>query len=105
MPRYFSIDIACTSCDHEWHELIDVKDKDGEFPCIRCSGVGKRTMSAPNVMRNSYRDGTNRFKDAKEAAKLNKAAASAQSSETKKEIAKEIKKLGYKFDKSIISGD
>lgn len=97
----FSIDIHCKACDHRWDDLVEreLLYPDSRFYCPECSEpAGERAISAPHSTKASYVDGTKRFTDLKEAAKLNKQKAVSKG-ETKKELAREIKKLGARLEK------
>jgi hypothetical protein len=96
-PNY---NFQCTECDLVTTEFYKYEARPEEVECAVCgTRTAKYKIAMPGITRASYVDGTNRFQDAKEAAKLNKEMASSRSSTTKQEMAKEIKKLGYKFDK------
>lgn len=99
-PTY---DYACTEC----HALFDVHiryvDRDDYEKVGGCPDCGsiklERQFPAPMVLKASYPDGTKRFTDMKEAAKLNREAANSMKQDTKKEIAREIRKLGVRVNK------
>jgi len=95
---YFSASFTCSNCNHHWEDLIPRSQKDEEHPCPNCAAGVTRNFEVSKHTRASYVDGNNRFRDAKEAAKLNREMAQT-SPNNRKEIAGEIKKLGYKFDK------
>jgi len=95
---YFSAAFTCPSCSHKWEDLIRRSEKDNEHPCPQCGTGTTRRFEVAHHTRASYVDGNGRFKEAKEAAKLNKEMMSKRP-DNRKEIAKEIKKLGYKFNK------
>ncbi len=65
----------------------------------------ERLLSDFSVMVHAYRDGVKRpgFSEAKEAAKLTKQASNtAANSETRKEVAREIIKMGLKPGKDLV---
>lgn len=95
---YFSTSFTCRSCSHRWEDLVRRSEKDLEHPCPECGTGTTRNFEVAHHTRASYVDGNGRFKEAKEAAKLNREMAGSNQ-QTKKEIAKEIKKLGYNFNK------
>lgn len=95
---YFSASFICTECSHGWEDLIKRNEKDSPHPCPSCGTGVVRAFEVGHHTRASYVDGNGRFKEAKEASKLNREMAGSKQ-ENKKEIAKEIRKLGYKFDK------
>ncbi len=95
MPNY---DFLCRECgtimieNHKWESRPD------GIICA-CGGIADYTIAMPNINgKASYLDGTKRFANMKEAAKLNVEAAGARN-ETKKEIAKEIKRMGVGVSK------
>lgn len=96
MPNY---DFYCESCDTMVILNVSFEQRDEPNNCADCGSFLRRQFPAPAVTRASYPDGvTNRFKDFKEASKLNKEAAVAKDS-TKKEIQKEIRKMGIRIQK------
>jgi putative FmdB family regulatory protein len=96
MPNY---DFDCETCNTTIILNVKFEDRDQPNNCPDCGAFLRRQFPAPMVTRASYPDGvTNRFKDFKEASKLNKEAAVSKDS-TKKEIQKEIRKMGIKIQK------
>jgi len=69
--------------------------------CLRTHVIYTYRISAPGLMQAAYPDGTRRFSDMREAAKLQREAAHS-STERKKEIAAEIRKMGIKPGKDPI---
>ena len=69
---YLSIDIRCDTCDLVAATLIERSERDSSWECPDCQGTMTRTLSAPNITRKSYTDGTKRkgFQDHKEIARL-----------------------------------
>jgi hypothetical protein len=69
---YLSIDIRCDKCDLVAATLVERSEKDSSWECPDCDGTMARTLSAPNITRRSYVDGTKRkgFAEHKEIAKL-----------------------------------
>jgi hypothetical protein len=70
-----------------------------------CSEISNYTFDIPRVQQKvSYLDGQrgSKWKDLKEASKLNMAAAKAETQEEKQEIDREVKKIGYNFNKDPI---
>lgn len=98
MPTYTYV---CTNCAHVTDARFSLKEERPEI--IKCEACYQEsaayTLSAPMVTRASYLDGTNRFRDMKEASKLNVEAAKSSSQDTKKEISKEIRKMGVTLTK------
>lgn len=93
----FAIDVRCQDCNHVWDSLIQRSERDSQWPCPECGGMGKRAVSAPMVMTASYPEGTKRkgWADLKEASKLKIESANSRD-DKKREIAKEIRKMGVK---------
>lgn len=97
---YISIDILCPDCEIRWDDLVKRDEVTNKFPCPFCMGIeAERTISIPNVTRASYRDGVQRrgWDEVKHASKLNKSLGGTVSESEKKEIRKEIRKLGVKL--------
>jgi hypothetical protein len=46
---WVSIDILCTICQHKWDDLVTREEMDNQFTCPECTGLGLRTISAPEV--------------------------------------------------------
>ena len=71
---YLSIDIRCDKCDLVAATLVDRQEiiTHKEWECPDCAGTMTRTISAPNITRKSFVDGTKRkgFQDHKEIARL-----------------------------------
>lgn len=97
MPNY---DFTCQDCKHPFRENVQYTKRDEPLACPECGSTNSyRHFPTPAVTKASYPDGTtNRFATLKEASKLNKEAASAKP-DRKKEIAKEIRKMGVKLTK------
>lgn len=98
MPNY---DYLCYECEKIHIILVPYEDRDSsEILCPECGIPGlERRMIMPNITKASYPDGTtNRFQNFREAVALQKEAADSKS-DRKKEIAKEIKKLGVTIAK------
>lgn len=96
MPNY---DFDCIACQTVVILNVSYETRDDNHMCPDCCNILIRRFPAPMVTRASYPDGTtNRFKDFKEASKLNKEAAAAKS-DTKKEIQKELRKMKIDIQK------
>ena len=71
---YLSIDIRCDKCDLVAATLVDRQEiiTHKEWECPDCQGTMTRTISAPNITRKSFVDGTKRkgFADMKEAVRV-----------------------------------
>jgi hypothetical protein len=69
---YLSIDIRCDTCDLVAATLVERSERDGSWECPDCMGIMTRTISAPNITRKSFVDGTKRkgFADMKEAVRV-----------------------------------
>lgn len=90
MPNY---DFYCGTCDRMEILNVSYENRDTSIHCNECGNLLVRQFPSPMVARASYPDGTTkRFKEFKEASKLNKEAAVAKDS-TKKEIRKELRKM------------
>lgn len=102
MASWKTIDILCSneSCQHKWDALIDRSEEENEFQCPECGASGKKTLSAPMVFKEAYHDGIKRlgWDKLREASKLNLEAAGSRD-KNRKEIQKEIKKLGVNISK------
>lgn len=94
MPNYT---YNCETCESTTIEQFRIADRPETVTCA-CGGTAKFTIVPVPVMNHSYRDGTKRFQDFREASKLNKEAA-VSSDSTKKEIHREIKKMGVSIKK------
>lgn len=94
---YKSIDLLCSECGHEWHDLVERDLVNATHQCPDCGKqAGLRTMSLPNVTRASYPDGHKRgggYQELKEVAKL-KGEMMNQDIKGRGDITREIKKLG-----------
>lgn len=98
---WISLDFKCPDCNETWDDIVGTDEKDNKFKCPYClSDNASRTFSAPNFTRASYVDGVKRagFQEFKEAAKLNKESA-VSGNDKKKEIAREIRKMGVRVSK------
>lgn len=96
MPNY---DFECFHCQSTTILNVPYDKRDELYYCADCGFHLLRKFPAPMVARASYPDGTtNRFKELKEASKLNKEAAVAKDT-TKKEIQKEIRKMKVDIQK------
>lgn len=94
---WISIDIQCSECGNKWDDIVDRANVDNLFICKECGKVaGKKTISTPMVMKAAYPDGKKRFSDMKEAAKLKRIKGEQRSTEDRKRISDEIKKLKVK---------
>lgn len=98
MPNY---SFRCPECGHDTDHHCKFEDRPAQVACENCGKMAPYKLIPPGIMTHSYLDGNNRFKDAKEAAKLNKLAAGAEGV-TKDEISKELKKTGFSFDKDML---
>lgn len=90
------INLRCDQCNHVWPTLVErgLDEDDWRECCPECGGLGRKTMSAPMVLRASYPDGTRRFDPAvKEMAKLKVAQAKAADPKTRKDIDNAIREL------------
>lgn len=69
---YLSIDIRCDKCDLVAATLVERLERDSSWECPDCAGTMTRTISAPNITRKSFVDGTKRkgFADMKEAVRV-----------------------------------
>jgi hypothetical protein len=69
---YLSIDIRCDKCDLVAATLVERSERDSSWECPDCAGTMTRTISAPNITRKSFVDGTKRkgFADMKEAVRV-----------------------------------
>lgn len=97
MPNY---SFQCKKCSTVLDHHCKYEDRPEQIAC-ECGGMASYKLIPPGIMTHSYLDGNNRFKDAKEAAKLNRLAAGAEG-ETKAEIEKEVRKTGFDFEKKGI---
>ena len=102
MPTYTYF---CEECQH----ITDVFYKLSEVrpdiqSCEVCGAVAHYQLAAPMVLKASYLDGqrSKAWKDVKEASRLNRDAAVESNPETKAGMEKEIKKIGYTFNKDGI---
>ena len=102
MPTYTYF---CEECQH----ITDVFYKLSEVrpdiqSCEVCGAVSHYQLAAPMVLKASYLDGqrSKAWKDVKEASRLNRDAAVESNPETKAGMEKEIKKIGYTFNKDGI---
>lgn len=97
MPTYL---YRCTSCDEttDGHfKLTETRPETVE--CILCGEEARYELSAPMVLKASYLDGQRKkkFQDLREASKLNKQAGEVNSTEERKALKTESKKIGYKL--------
>ena len=100
MPNY-SYECKVCAAGEELILFAKYEERDNQV-CPECSTPVTRQISAPNVMRASYPDGTKRkgFQDLKEAAKLNREAAGEKAgSERRKEIVSQIRKMRVDISK------
>lgn len=97
MPNY---EFFCEDCSCVTTGNFLYADRPETVPCTFCEKPARYMMSKPTVMHVALPDGTRRrgWADMKEAAKLNKEAAVARG-ETKRDIKKEIRKLGIGVEK------
>lgn len=103
MPNY---DYFCDQCNFRMVHSCAYRDRPEQITVDRCLMCDKETsytyrIAAPNIMQAAYPDGTRRFQDVKEAAKLEKEAAHSKL-DRKKEIAAEIKKMGIRTSKPVL---
>jgi hypothetical protein len=100
MSKWKSINMHCGDCDHTWHDIVERAEEEGSFTCPECGELsGRKTFSAPTVLRASYHDGKRRFNDHREINDLKKERATRRRDERVR-IEKEISKLGGKvYDK------
>ena len=96
----------CSKCDHSEYVHYKLTEKRPDIQsCEVCGEISNYTFEIPRVQQKvSYLDGQrgSKWKDLKEASKLNVAAAKAETLEEKKEIDNEVKKIGYNFNKSPV---
>lgn len=95
MPNYGFLCEDCGTVTEEFHKISGRPDG---IVCA-CGGIAHHQISTPAIVgKASFLDGQRRkgWSDLKEASKLNVEAAGTKKQDTKKEIAKEIKKLGVK---------
>ena len=99
----FTYYYECKKCgeviEHEWAGKL--------VPPTHCDGEEMQWLGgkAPATFKASYRSGYKRpgFAEGKEAARLTQEAIKTQSgSETRREVAKEIKKMGIKPGKDLV---
>lgn len=92
-----SIDIMCPDCNHKWDTIVSSEEVDLNFLCGECGMENARKcISTPMIMTAALPDGTKRFSDMKEAAKLKTVKSQTNDADTRKNISKEIRKLGVK---------
>lgn len=100
MPNYH---YQCSKCNHsEYVHYKLTETRPDSQSCEVCGEVSNYTFEIPRVQQKvSYLDGqrSKQWKDLKEASKLNVASAKADTQEEKAEIQKEVKKIGYSFEK------
>lgn len=94
---WIAIDIRCQDCDLVTDIIIDRDEQGGTWGCPECGGAMSKTLSAPNITRASYVDGTKRkgFEDMKQAVRVEREMMDLppeKRSEHKKAI-KELKKI------------
>lgn len=96
MPNF---EFKCQECESVTTEFFKIADRPEVITCD-CGGTAKFQLSAPNIMGTALPDGTKRkgWAEMREASKINKQMAN-EKPENRKEMAKEIRKLGVKFDK------
>lgn len=89
----------CESCQHVSVGNYLSSERPSTLACEECNGTAEYRISMPQIMKVALPDGTRRkgFAELKEASKLNK-LASAATDETKREIKKEIRKLGVRTE-------
>ena len=93
-------EFKCYDCEVVTIESYRYEDRPSKIECPMCGLMtAQYIISTPGLTKASYIDGTKRFSDAKEAARLNKQMAAQKDKTTKKEMAAEIRKIGYKFEK------
>lgn len=61
MSGYISIDIRCMECSHLWNDLVLREEAGKIVDCPECKQpAGRRTISAPRILKASYPDGHKR---------------------------------------------
>lgn len=102
-PNYL---YCCSKCDHQEFVHYKLTETRPEIQsCEVCGELSNYQIAPPRVQQKvSYLDGqrSNKWKDLKEASKLNKAAAATDNPEEKKELQKEQVKIGYNFEKPVV---
>lgn len=99
MPNY---SYSCRTCQHVTDFHCKYEDRPEQVPCENCGEMAPYKLIPPGIMTHSYADGIGRgskYKDLKEASKLNVAASRTDNPQEKAELKKEIRKTGYTFEK------
>ena len=102
MPTYL---YPCSNCDHVTEVFYKLSEVRPDIQsCEVCHEIAHYRIAAPMVLKASYLDGqrSKAWKDVKEASRLNRDAAVESNPETKAGMEKEIKKIGYTFNKDGI---
>ena len=104
MPTYTYRCSSCQEITDGFFALKDTRPDQIECKSQGCAGVAEYELSVPMHMKASYLDGqrSKAWKDVKEASRLNRDAAVESNPETKAGMEKEIKKIGYTFNKDGI---
>lgn len=89
----------CIDCQHTTDHDCKYEDRPEQIVCENCGKMASYKLIPPMPMLKSYLDGSSRFRDLKEASKLNVAAARTDNADEKAAIKKEIARTGYKFEK------
>lgn len=90
MPNYSYI---CLECNSETVESFPSAERPDHIQCGQCGreGAAEYRISAPNITRASYIDGTRRFDDFREARKLQEEKWRSSDKGHRKAIEKEIR--------------
>lgn len=89
-----SIDIQCTECGNVWDDLVERTEQDNYHLCPECGLIaGRKTISMPMILKASHPDGTKRFSDLKEVARLKRLKTRSNDGADRHKISSEIKKL------------
>lgn len=96
-PTY---EYQCRACDHLHEDNVKYADRDAPRSCPKCGMPDVfRHFPTPMVTRASYPDGVRKFTNFREASRLNREAAGTGDQQKKKEIQKEINKMGVEISK------
>lgn len=92
MSRGVNYEYECIVCEVFEDRQVPYLVRDEQF-CTTCENPLVRQFPTPGVTRASYVDGTRRkgWAEMREASKLNREAAGSMSTDTKREIAREIR--------------
>lgn len=95
-----SYEYHCTECAQTTIEIHPISNRPSTIKCKACGEMkAEYRMSAPTVLKASFLDGQRKLTDLKETNKLNAQKREARSSEERKRIAQEIKKIGIQTTK------